>query len=556
MAHEVFERTAGGTPPVAPGTRRARKRPDVVAVLAGVVVAAAVAVRLAFLHNQSYWGDEIFSVTQASGNLGHVLEVGRTEIHTPLYAVLLWAWERLGGSATLWTHSLSALFGLGAIVVSWTGLRAAGLSDRARLLAVALTAANGFGIVYSQESRPYALVLLGATGVTAATVRLLATFAGAADAPHPKRDLAGWGAWALLTSAAHLLGAALVGALALVVVVLALRRRRTLEGLVVLGLGALALVPQLTWILTGIGRPGFASGTSWIIAPVARDVGVLLTTVFAVTGLRPLSDGFAWTSWAGVAFVVLLLLVAGALRLRGRVGAGEPAQDARGDEAGEPAQDARGDEAGAGSAAPVSDLWLGLVLVGVAAGTAIGVFVVSQVVHIWTLRNMIVVLPALTWGTVWVATALPRRERERQVLAVVVLVAMLVSLGTVASDLRHPYKTDWRGVIRYLAQERAKHPSTTFSFFGSDPVGLGVAADRGSVPDAYLRRINSRVDKHPRTVEAIEGLRRVRGRQVVLFYDSVGRPEADDIYRAIRARLADPSCRRVPIYGLVVVSCP
>ena len=325
--------------------------------------------------------------------------------------------------------------------------------------------------------------------------------------------------------------------------VLAFRRRRTLEGLVVLGLGAVAFVPQLTWILTGMGRPGFASGTTWIKAPRGSEVWVLLTTVFSAGGLEPRSDGFAWTSSVGVALVVVLVLSrrhppAATPRVRA---ATEDPLHGRTLRFGCRVRCER-PVAGAGAGRR-------------RRGAGVGVFVVSQVVHIWTLRNMIVVLPALTWGTVWVATALPRRERERQVLAVVVLVAMLVALGTVASDLRHPYKTDWRGVIRYLAQERAKHPSTTFSFFGSDPVGPDVAADRGPVPDAYLRRINSRVDKYPSTVEAIEvcdGY--AAGRWCCSTTASAARRRR--LYRAIRARLADPSCRRVPIYGLVVVSCP
>ena len=236
MAHQVSDpppvtRAAGDDPAVPGRLLPGLRRLDVVGVLALVVVAVAVVVRLAFLRNQSYWTDESFSVTQASGSLQHVFEVGQDEIHTPLYAVLLWAWEQLGGSATLWTHALSALFGLGAVAVSYTGLRAAGISERARWLAVALTAGNGFGIVYAQESRPYALVLLGATGLTAATVRQLATLRGAIPAPADRwRRPAGWLAWALLTSAAHLLGAALVGVLALTLAVAAWRRRRAVDG--------------------------------------------------------------------------------------------------------------------------------------------------------------------------------------------------------------------------------------------------------------------------------------------------------------------------------------
>jgi len=557
MAHEVFEatpmvRSTDERPSVLIGTHRARRGLDLVAALALVVVALAVAVRVAFLHNQSYWSDETFSVSQASETLGHVFDVGRTEIHTPLNAFLLWCWERLGGSTTLWTHSLSALFGLGAVVASYTGLRAAGLSDRARWLAVALTAGSGFGIVYAQESRPYSLVLLGATGLTAATVRQLATLAGVVDAPaHRWRRPAGWTAWALLTSAAHLLGAVLVGVMALALAVAAWRRRGTRESLLALGLGALALAPQLAWVAAGTGRSGFAAGTTWIPAPGGGDVWVLLTTVFSAGGLQPRADGFAWTSAAGVAVVVVLLLVAGALRLRGRGRAGEA------DQSSFAATHARADgPGGLGAEAVVRDLRLGLTLLAVAAATLVGVFLLSQVVHIWTLRNMIVTVPALTWGLAWVVTALPAREGQRRALAVVVLVATLVSLGAVANDLRHPYKTDWRGLLRYLAQERAAEPAATFSFFGGSALGQVAAADQGPVPDAALKRIERRMERYPRTAAAISRLRRTGGPHVVVYYPGVGHPQSDDIADAIRRRLADPSCRRVPIYGLVVFSCP
>src|SRR3954466_3810297 len=283
MARSVFDAAPGAhaaqdAPSVLMATHRARRRLHPLGALALIVVVVSVVVRLAFLRNQSYWLDESFSVTQASGSLQHVFDVGWDEIHTPLYAVLLWAWEQLGGSSTLWTRALSALFGLGAVAVSYTGLRAAGISERARWLAVALTAGNGFGIVYAQESRPYALVLLGATGLTAATVRQLATLRGAVPAPADRaRRPAGGVAWALLTSAAHLLGAALVGVLALPLAVAAWRRRRAVEGGLALGLGALALAPQLAWILVGIGRRGFATGTTWIPVPGPGDVWVLLT---------------------------------------------------------------------------------------------------------------------------------------------------------------------------------------------------------------------------------------------------------------------------------------
>jgi hypothetical protein len=153
-------------------------------------------------------------------------------------------------------------------------------------------------------------------------------------------------------------------------------------------------------------------------------------------------------------------------------------------------------------------------------------------------------------------TALPTRERARQGLAVVVLVATLASLGLVAKDLRHPYKTDWRAVVLYLAHERAAHPSATFSLFGGFPLPELVAADRGLPPDRLLRRIDDRVDPHLRSLDAIARLRRRPGPQVVVYYNGVVDPRATEAWVKIRRALGDPSCRRVPIYGLAVVSCP
>src|ERR1041385_5085193 len=147
-------------PAVTPDRPPGRSRHDYVRPLAIAVTLVAFVVRIAFLGRQSYWGDELFSLNQAAGDLRHVFDAGLAEIHTPLYATLLWGWVSLSGTTTLWTHALSGLFGLLAGGAAYVPLRTPKLSSTARWIAVAATAANGFGIVYSQESRPYALVLL------------------------------------------------------------------------------------------------------------------------------------------------------------------------------------------------------------------------------------------------------------------------------------------------------------------------------------------------------------------------------------------------------------
>ncbi|HYJ76350.1 MAG TPA: hypothetical protein VEV65_12165, partial [Kineosporiaceae bacterium] len=457
---------------------------------------------------------------------------GWTEVHTPLYTTLLWAWQLVGGSGTAWTRLLSVLTGLATIVVAELCLRRTSVSVLGRRLAVALTAAGGFGIVYAQEVRPYALLLLGATGLTAATLTRLDDLRD--QVPTSWRRPAPWFGWALLTATTHLLGTVLVAVVTLVLAANARRRGGARPALRELGFGLVALLPQLAWIALGSLRSGFAQGTTWIVAPTPASVWELLTTSFGAGGLTPHSDGFPFTSPAGVAVVLVVLTAAVVLRARGRR---PPSPD-------DP-------ETGAAQ----TDLRSGLLLLAIAAATILLTYLVSQWVHLWTLRNMIVVLPPLTWGVAWVAAALPRTPAGRRGVAATLLVAMLVSLGPVARDLQQPYKNDWRSLIRYLEQVRNEDPEATFSVFGSDPAGAIVAAD-GDTSAAARQRLDARMDWHPRDVASIADLRRIPGRQVVYYHGGVGRPRLPEVERAILEQLDDPRCRPVPIYGFVVVSCP
>src|SRR5690348_6639621 len=77
--------------------------------LAGGVVAAGVLLRLALLGTQSYWIDELYSVNESNGSFRQLLDLGSTEVHPPLYAVLLWGWIKIGGDSEAWTRLLSTL---------------------------------------------------------------------------------------------------------------------------------------------------------------------------------------------------------------------------------------------------------------------------------------------------------------------------------------------------------------------------------------------------------------------------------------------------------------
>jgi len=532
-------------------------RVSVVPVAAVLVVAAAVTVRILYLGSQSYWNDEVFSVNQARQDLSGVFAVGATEVHTPLYAVLLHVWISWGSSTvTTWTHALSAVFGLLAIGVSWTALRRTGVTQRARWVAVAVTAASGFGVVYTQETRPYALALLGATGLTGATAGIVAALL---DRRQPRWHW--WLLWALIAATAHLLGAVLVGITAAVVAATALAVRRPWQALAAAAAVVPALTPQLAWlVLHGRNQPGFADGTRWIGAPGPQDVAHLVTSVFASGDLTTTTGGYVWASWSGTVVASALLLAALLLRFLPVAPATRRAQQAEHVAQPRPT-DGEPDADPEATAAPPPlfagagrDGVLGLVLLLVAALTVAVTYVIAQDVHIWTLRNMIVVVPALTWSVAWMVCALPRPGWAKDAAALAVLASVAVALVPVAADLDRPYKTDLRSAILYLARMRGEHPGATFSFFGPGPVNSLVAADRDPA-DPALARIFATVDHHPRPDWAINRLHRLPGLQAVLFYTGPTGERDGEVAGRILAQLRDPSCARVPVHGIVLVAC-
>ena len=126
------------------------------ALLGAVLILAAV-LRFAGLGSESLWLDEGYSVRVASGALREVIAGATGDIHPPLYYLLLHAWIGWFGRSEVAVRSLSALAGLGIVVLGWAlGRRVAGPS--AGLLAALLLSLSGFQLHYAQEARSYALL--------------------------------------------------------------------------------------------------------------------------------------------------------------------------------------------------------------------------------------------------------------------------------------------------------------------------------------------------------------------------------------------------------------
>ncbi len=125
----------------------------------GVAVIAAAALRFPTLSDQSYWRDEASTALELHGSLRHALASVRDfEGMPPTYFILAWLWTRVFGLGEAGLRSLSAVFGVLTVPVAWALARE--LKPQAAPLAAGLVATSPFLVWYSQEGRPYALLVL------------------------------------------------------------------------------------------------------------------------------------------------------------------------------------------------------------------------------------------------------------------------------------------------------------------------------------------------------------------------------------------------------------
>ena len=518
------------------------RRPSAFLVLAAVVVAGGVALRLALLGRQSYWIDELYSVNQSNGSFRQLLDTGSTEVHPPLYALLLWAWMKAGGSSEAWTHLLSTVFTLVAVVVTHAGLRPLDLGRHVRWAMTTATAAGSAWAVYSLETRNYALLLLGAAGLTVTTLRagLLALRGEAA----PGRLVLVWFGWTLLAATAHPFGAVLsAGAVAVLAGAAARSRSGSwLRTTVVWAGSALAgWIPLVLWVAHGVQQPEFAAGTTWIRAPGGQDVWDVVTTTFGSGGMSPHRDGFAWTSPLGALGVAALVAAALAHRLHRR------GSKVRSDVENVPG-DAPAGDALPGDIAPAAGILLALSVVVTA-----GAFAVSQVWHLWTLRNMLVIVPALTWGVICLAAAVSGSAAGSRWTATAAIVLLGAGLLPTAAGIDRPYKTDFRGLLDYLVTVQREKPGTPVVVLGYGMVQRWWPAANRPADDPGRAAVTGWLWAYPGTSLDVEPV----GKRplVVVRYHSVADPRPDDWVSATVQQLGAGTCRSLPVYGFGVVRC-
>jgi hypothetical protein len=218
---------------------------------------------------------------------------------------------------------------------------------------------------------------------------------------------------------------------------------------------------------------------------------------------------------------------------------------------GETGDDATADGAtGEGQAAAVL-LGLAVIVIGFC-------FAISQWTHIWTLRNLEIVAPALTWGVICLAAWAAGTATGRRRVATVAVAMLGLSLVPSTAGLTHPYKTDFRGLVEYLIAVRAEKPDANFVFLGTvPPWNWKAASDRPAddpVWDSLYRSVARypRASAYPKTPNAGA---RTPVTQVVIYYRGTTGRQLNKYATRLVARLGPSACRRIPLHGVIVVRC-
>lgn len=136
--------------------------------------------RLAHLGTMSVWWDESLSYARATGDIPSILantiqiqRVVTRDLHPPLYFILLHFALRAFGASEFGLRVLSALTNVLTIALLFALTQALVRRRRVGLLVALFAALSPFYVWYSQEARPYALVLLWSVLAAYALVKWL-----------------------------------------------------------------------------------------------------------------------------------------------------------------------------------------------------------------------------------------------------------------------------------------------------------------------------------------------------------------------------------------------
>lgn len=225
------------------------------------------------IENQSLSNDELSSWKRSGyDDLATVVEEGaRPDVHPPGYYLLLFFVQKMFGDSEAALRFPSALFGvLSILIIFLIGLRL--YSYREALLAAALTAVLWCPVFYSQDARPYAMLLFFTLLSSYCWIPMVETLKSGSPRRGP---LIAYAITAALCAYTHYFGTYIIALQGVFTVILFIRRRSAL--IAVLIVYAAITVVFLPWL--PVMREHLARGPIWITTPHGGFVHWFLTFV-------------------------------------------------------------------------------------------------------------------------------------------------------------------------------------------------------------------------------------------------------------------------------------
>ncbi|MEH2294232.1 glycosyltransferase family 39 protein [Nostoc sp.] len=128
-----------------------------------LIIIISIFLRFCLLQNQSLWFDQGWSLALSDGttfqeNLFQIVNREAGDKSQPLYYLVLFYWRSAFGDSKFAIRSLSALLGVGSVItIFFTSLRVYGKTHA--LWSSMILAVSSFSVFYSQDARPYALLI-------------------------------------------------------------------------------------------------------------------------------------------------------------------------------------------------------------------------------------------------------------------------------------------------------------------------------------------------------------------------------------------------------------
>ncbi|MDF5710148.1 MAG: glycosyltransferase family 39 protein [Nostoc sp. S4] len=128
-----------------------------------IIIIISIFTRFFLLQNQSLWFDEGWSLslsdaTSLQENFSKIVNREAGDKYQPLYYLVLFYWRSVFGDSEFAIRSLSALFGVSSVITIYlTCLRIYG--KKHALWSSLILAVSSFSVFYSQDARPYSLLI-------------------------------------------------------------------------------------------------------------------------------------------------------------------------------------------------------------------------------------------------------------------------------------------------------------------------------------------------------------------------------------------------------------